>query len=286
MDYPLLSFTLLVFLAASYAGHHEYQSLVKRWPDASLTNFHLKPGCVRFVLLLLVILMGPSLYLVLHRTSLWLLPEWLELTLLWWSNGLGAALFGLLFGLAWGAFKRESLPNARALVLTVLLCQLALIFMTAWMQRFIAAQLSDAKWSGKMLLQTSGSSCAPASAANVAALLGLRYSEREMARFMGTRAAGTSPAFIIRGLKQAGIEGEKFSDPLVNLDALPLPAILIVDHAAAGPESHAVAAIQYHAEKKALEIWNPLTGSELMTQAELKRIWPGHGIACRKFSHF
>jgi predicted double-glycine peptidase len=219
-----------------------------------------------------------------HRTSLWLLPEWLEFTLLWWSNGLGAALFGLLLGLAWGAFKREALPNARALVLTVILCQTALLFMTAWMQRLVAAQLSDAKWSGKMLRQTSGFSCAPASAANVAGLLGLHYSEQEMARFMSTRAAGTSPAFIIRGLRQAGIEGRKFADPAVNLDALPLPAILIVDHPAAGPESHAVAAVKYDAEKKALEIWNPLTGSELMTRTELKRIWSGHGIACQKKS--
>ena len=105
-----------------------------------------------------------------------------------------------------------------------------------------------------------------------------------MARFMGTRAAGTSPAFSIRGLRQAGVEGRKFADPTVNLDALPLPAILIVDHPAAGPESHAVAAVKYDAEKKALEIWNPLTGSELMTRTELKRIWSGHGIACQKKS--
>ncbi len=281
-DYPLLAFTLLLFLAANYAGHREYRRLAKRSADASLTNFHRKPGCVRFVLLLLVILMGPSVYLVSHRASLWLVPEWLELTLLWWSNGLGAALFGLLLGLAWGAFKRETLPNARALVLTVVLCQTALLFMTAWMQRPIAAELSDAKWSGKMLRQTSGSSCAPASAANVAGLLGLSYSEQDMARFMSTRAAGTSPAFIIQGLRKAGITGRKFSDAAVNLESLPLPAILIVDHPAAGPESHAVAAIRYDPVKKVLDIWNPLAGFELMTRAELKRIWSGHGIACQK----
>jgi hypothetical protein len=284
MDYPLLAFTLLLFLVANYVGHREYQRLVKRWPDASLTNFHRQPGWVRFVLLLLVILMGPALYLVMHRPSLWLLPEWLELTLLWWSNGLGAALFGLLLGLAWGAWKRENLPNARALVLTVLLCQAALLFMTGWMQRFVAAQLSNAKWSGKMLLQTSGSSCAPASGANVAGRLGLHYSEQEMARFMGTRAAGTSPAFIMRGLRKAGIAARKFNDPAVNLETLPLPAILIVDHPAAGPESHAVAALEYDADRKSLVIWNPLTGFELMTRAELKRIWSGHGIACQKTS--
>jgi hypothetical protein len=284
MDYPLLAFTLLLFLTSGYVGHREYQRLVKRWPDASLTNFHLKPGWVRFVLLFLVILMGPSLYLVMHRPSLWLLPDWLELSLLWWSNGMGAALFGILLGLAWGAFKREALPNARALVLTVNLCQAGLLLMTAWLQRVVVADLSDTKWTGKMLLQTSGSSCAPASAANVAGLLGLHYSERDMGRFMSTRAAGTSPAFIIRGLRQAGITGRKFADAAVNLEALPLPAILIVDHPAAGPESHAVVAVKYDAEKKTLEIWNPLTGSEIMTRTELKRIWSGHGIACQKTS--
>jgi hypothetical protein len=284
MDYPLLAYTLLLFLGMGYIGHREYQRLVKRWPDASLTNFHRKPGWVRFVLLLLVILMAPSLYLVMNRTSLWSLPDWFELTLLWWSNGLGAALFGLLLGLAWGAWKREALPNARALVLTAILCQAGLLYMTAWMQRLIAPQLSDTKWSGKMLLQTSGSSCAPASAANVAGLLGLNYSEQDMARFMSTRAAGTSPAFIIRGLREAGITGRKFADPFVHLDTLPLPAILIVDHPGVGPESHAVAALRYDTEKKALEIWNPLTGPESKTREELKRIWSGHGIACQKTS--
>ena len=279
---PLLAFTLLLYLAASYVGHREYQRLVRRWPDASLTNFHRKPGWVRYVLLLLVILMGPSIYLVMHRASLWLLPEWLEVTLAWWSNGLGAALFGILSGLAWSAFKRENLPNARALVLTVNLCQVALLFMTAWMQRPIADQLSDAKWSGKMLLQTSGSSCAPASAANIAGVLGMSYSERDMARFMGTRAAGTSPAFVVRGLRLAGITGRKFAHSAVDLSLLPLPSILIVDHAVVGPESHAVAAIKYHPETKTMEIWNPLTGMELMTHAQLKRIWRGHGIACEK----
>jgi len=282
MDYPLLSFTLLLFLAAAYVGLREYQRLVKRAPDTSLNNFHRQPGAVRFVLLFLVILMVPSIFLVMHRPSLWLLPEWLELTLLWWSNGFGAALFGLMFGLAWGSFKREALPNARALVMTLILCQSALLFMTAWMQRLVANQLSDVKWSGKMMLQSSGSSCAPASAANVAGLLGLHYSEQEMARFMSTRVAGTSPAFIIRGLQRAGIEGRKLADPDVNFSTLPLPAILIVDHPGAGPESHAVAAIRFDAEKKALEIWNPLVGLQMMTREELKRIWPGHGIACQK----
>ena len=164
MDYPLLCFTFLLFLAAGYVGHREYRRLAARWPDASLTNFHVKPGWVRFVLLILVILLGPSLYLVIHRPSLWLLPAWLELSLLWWSNGLAAALFGLLLGLAWGAMNRETLPNARALVLTAILCQAALLVMTAWMQRIVADQLGDSKWSGQMLLQTSGFSCAPASA--------------------------------------------------------------------------------------------------------------------------
>ena len=103
-----------------------------------------------------------------------------------------------------------------------------------------------------------------------------------MARFMGTRAAGTSPAFIIRGLRQAGIEGRKFSDATVNLDALPFPAILIVDHPGAGPESHAVAVVKYDPQKKAVEIWNPLSGSTMMTQPQLRSIWSGHGIACRK----
>ena len=120
MDYPLLLFTFLLFLIAVYVGHREYRRLVDRWPDASLTNFHLKPGWVRFVLLFLIILMGPSLYLV------------------------------------------------------------------------------------------------------------------------------------------------------------------IVDHPAAGKESHAVVAVKYDAEKKTLEIWNPLSGSEFMTRTELKRIWSGHGIACQK----
>lgn len=282
MDLPLLLFTLVAFAVAGKIGQREYQGLRRRCPESSLADFHRKPGSLRFVLLLLLGLMVPSLYFAVHRASLWRMPVGLELTVLWWSNGLGAVLFGLLFGLSWAAFRQETLQNNRALVMTTVLCQAALLFNTAWLQRPIANALSDNKWSGTMLLQTSGSSCAAASGANAAGLLGFRFSEREMAAFMGTRASGTSPAFIIRGLRKAGIEGRKFSASEGEFARLPLPAILIVDHPGAGPESHAVLAIRFHPDKEVLEIWNPLTGSQMLTQARLRQIWRGHGIACRK----
>jgi hypothetical protein len=237
---------------------------------------------MRFVVLTAATLLAVMLYLVLHRPSLWRLPDWLDRSLLLWANGSGSVLFGLLFGLAWGAYKHELAPNLRALVLTAGLCEAALIANSAITQRFSGNLASDVKFHGQVLLQTSGSTCAPASGANVAGLLGFQYSERDMCRLMQTRISGTSPAAILRGMRAAGLDGMRFEVQPVRLDTIPLPAILLVDHPRAGPESHAVTAVRFHQKELLLEIWDPLVGRQMMTQADLEKIWRGRGLAFKK----
>src|SRR5581483_9387743 len=130
MDYPLLIFTLIVFVAGWMGGGWEYGRLTRNWPEAGINDFHRKPGKVRFVVLVLVALAGITLYCAFNRACLWGMPDWLDISLLYWANGFGAALFGLLFGLALGAFRREKLPNGRALIMTALLCGAGLMVNT------------------------------------------------------------------------------------------------------------------------------------------------------------
>ncbi len=279
MDYELIAFTLVVFGAGFFVGSREYRRLARQTPGMKLEEFHRQPGWVRFCLLLLVLLLCPAVYFVMNRPSLWAIPEWLDLSLLRWANGAGAALFGVLAGLGRGAWQRERSPNTRALVLTTVLCGLALVANTAVNQRFVAGQVSDLKYSGEPLLQTSSYTCAAASGANVAGLFGFHYSERDMARFMATRTAGTSPAGIICGLRKAGLLGRKFTGDPMKPEAIPLPAILLVYHPIAGRESHALAALKYLPDQKLLETWDPLSGQRLLNREGLAKIWDNHGIA-------
>ncbi len=282
MDYELLIFTLAVFGVGLFVGSREYLRQARLTPDMKLEKFHRQPGWVRFFLLLLTLLLCPAVYFVMNRPGLWAIPEWLDLSLLWWVNGAAAALFGILAGLGRGAWQRERKPNTRALVLAAELCGLALLANTAVNQRFVANQVSDLKYSGEPLLQTSSYSCAAASGANVAGLFGFRYSERDMARFMATRTAGTSPAGIICGLKRAGLLGRKFTGDPMKPEAIPLPAILLVYHPVTGRESHALAALKYLPDQKLLETWDPLSGRRLLSCEALAKIWDNHGIAVTK----
>lgn len=282
MDIPLLLVTLAVFGAAIMAGQREYRRLVRRWPEVTLAGFHKTPGWIRFVLLGLTVISAVGLYFVLNRDRLMMMPDWLDLALPCLTHGFGAALFGLLAGLAGAAYRREKRPDTRALLLTASLCQAALLVSQAWILRYVADELSDTEYSGDMLPQTSSSSCAAATGANVAGLLGLDFSERDMARLMGTRACGTSTPSIIRGLRRAGLEARFLEQDPGRPDLLPLPAILLVNHPRAGRESHAVAAVKYWPDQGTLEIWDPLEGRVLVAKKDLSEFWAGHGVTVKR----
>lgn len=122
-----------------------------------------------------------------------------------------------------------------------------------------------------LILQSTGSTCVPASAANVARLFGIDKTEREMVQVLGTTESGTTVAQLVCGMRQLGFECT-LNNSGVTADLHP-PAILFVE---LGSLPHAVAYVGQRDGKS--EIWDPVRGKRLMTEAQLQHMWI-HGSA-------
>jgi hypothetical protein len=214
-------------------------------------------------------------------SQLWHLPLWLEYWLVAIAWGAILSMFAFLFSLiAALAFRighrdRFKLPVAGLLLVTAV--ELAQFQYT----RPVAPLLRSIITSDGVVLQSHEASCAAASAANIARRLGVEVDEREMARRLGTTTlGGTSSAQVVHGMRGLGFSCERLELDLSGLAGRVPPLMLFVDHPAIGPESHAVAWFGLHQGKH--EIWDPLTGRRFRDPAQLRAIWHGRGVGCRR----
>ena len=144
----------------------------------------------------------------------------------------------------------------------------------------VAPQLGHLHTPDGYVLQTSGCSCAAASMANVAHVLGVPATEKQMAQLDGTTHAGTSAGQILHALRQIGLRGNKRTATVAALRKIPNPCILLVDYPGTGPDSHAIVILP--TTNKTLRIVDPLYGLETRSPDYLALIWRGHLIECRK----
>ena len=82
---------------------------------------------------------------------------------------------------------------------------------------------------------------------------------------------------VIQGFAELGYVCEKTI--VHNAQDLGLPAMLFVDHATAGPESHAVSLMALEADSA--EIWDPMSGRATVSTQALRQIWHRRAITCR-----
>ncbi len=112
-----------------------------------------------------------------------------------------------------------------------------------------------------LLLQTTGSTCAPTACANVARFFGKEIGEKEMAELLGTKEHGTSPAQIIHGMRKLGFACKKRHIRNNDLAQLHAPAILLVNWSNE-VDGHVVV---YNGMKDGkAEIWDPVSGKNKM----------------------
>jgi ABC-type bacteriocin/lantibiotic exporter with double-glycine peptidase domain len=100
--------------------------------------------------------------------------------------------------------------------------------------------------------------------------------EPEATKLLGTTMHGTSVGQIVMGMESVGFTCRKVVIASDRLADIKPPAVLMVDHPALGPESHAVALVRV--EENAFEVWDPLIGSEIMTADKLGSIWRGRAV--------
>ena len=145
--------------------------------------------------------------------------------------------------------------------------------------RPVAPLLKHKQTSYGVILQSSGVSCAAASAANIARRHGRPATEKQMAAALGTTTlAGTSASQVIYGMRAVGFACRRVKVAGADPSRLKLPAMLFVDHPLVGPEGHAVALMAL--DQGQAEVWDPLWGRRLFSPAQLRHSWHGMAIEC------
>lgn len=143
------------------------------------------------------------------------------------------------------------------------------------LQRPIADTLQEYHHDG-IIMQTSGSSCAAASLANVLNYLGSHVTEKEAAADLKTSRIGTVSVRILVVARRRGFRAERFRLDASEWGRTPVPSVIFIDHPAAGREGHAVALMRRG--NGIFEIWDPLAGRLFYSKEGLQRVWHGRGI--------
>ena len=278
----LLAVTIVMFCAGAVAGSLEYRRLLGGNPGLRHDNIH------RYSLLLWLVLGSGSVLVVfliccfLVEEIQWILPVWLEVRVSAVTYGLSAFVSSFLFGMLIAGMIRHDKGGARRLFILGLVVILALSVFQWKNEQLIAGRLDDTPWQGEIIMQTTGSSCAAASAANIAGLLGVSISENRAAELIGTTASGSLPGQVVVGMRKSGFRASKFTLSPSQVDQIPVPAMLFVGHPVTGPESHAVALVSADTKRGSFTIWDPLEGVKTMDARSVSEIWDGHGVGIEK----
>ena len=224
-----------------------------------------------FLLPLLLAVSYANVYVGVHPDMQWDMPVWLQLhwaALSWGTiSGLLAYVFGFCSSaaLAMANRGRTVAPVFGAAVLISIQCY------AAWVSRPNLPPLADTRLSPDgVILQTSAYTCVPAAAANIAAILGIHTTEKELVALFHTTRDGTFPAQAIGGMKEIGIIGKKV-DATNGIETVHTPAMLFISG-----DTHAVVYAKRVGD--VLEIWNPNSGKALVPASRLGMIWHGHAL--------
>lgn len=176
----------------------------------------------RWVLAPLVLLSFPCLAYVLYYARLWDEPVWLYHLRSWPASELLASLGGLLVGWChrmWAGNLRISLGFVSILFVLWLTVPYLKQLATP-----LPAETLHERWRDGVCLQSTTSTCGPASAATLLKSLGMEVSEKELAGQAFTTRSGTENWYLNRALQRHGIETSYLllAPPLATL---PYPAI-------------------------------------------------------------
>ncbi|HUW59547.1 MAG TPA: cysteine peptidase family C39 domain-containing protein [Candidatus Bathyarchaeia archaeon] len=206
----------------------------------------------------------------------WLMPAWLEYVCVPAGWLLTVSTVGFMFGaVGLMAWKQRD----RALWLMPVAC-IGVLVLGEWAIQnspwFKEPELQKAKVDQNgVIRQSHASTCAAAACANVAKVLGVEKTEREMVDLLGTTDDGTTPSQIVYGMRRLGFESRKRRIVDSDHTKLRAPAVLLVMYGTQ-PLGHAVAYIGQKDGKA--EIWNPVSGKQWMTREQLAETWFGHAI--------
>lgn len=223
--------------------------------------------------LMLLMLAGEACLLV--RPGLgWYLPLLVEYLYVAVVEGVILAVFAFTFGLTITMARDAKRADWRNLLALATIVTLGVAIGISAMLRPIYRELRAEERDG-VVLQTSGNSCAPASAANLLRALGEWHTERELAELFGTTDLGTSGAQVIYGLRRLGLDCRR-NEPSMQAP-LEYPAMLLVDGDFVG---HAVTLLG-PGDGGRWRVADPLTGMRLVDERVIRTEWHARSVTCR-----
>jgi len=275
-----ISYNILIVLLFIFFGFLEARRLFSKYPGLNLNTILKKAPYLYAIIPIIFPLAAANLILQNRQYFLWNMPLWLQYSYsaIIWGGIL--AIFSFIFSLASAiAFRTKHHEKWKVVISGVLL--IAAVQYVQWMYtRPLAPQLGESISSDGIFLQSSGSSCVAASAANILQTFGIKKTEKEMAELFGTNLIrGTSVAQIVYGLRKISFSGKKKFIKDSDLTKLKAPAIIFLNDEDGGIP-HAVAYMG-SIDKKA-EIWDPAGGKAFWTEDKIKKHWHGRAIEIRK----
>lgn len=204
----------------------------------------------------------------------WALPVWLEyhLTVLLWAMKVAFAAFPL------SAIGTVSvLEKHRFRYPLLLFCGVVVVSIDTLIRVSVQPYLGEIthRVSDGVILQSTPSTCAAASAANIARHFGIDVDEAHMVKLLGTTWAGTSPAQLVYGFEALGLTAIKAYSQSRDIREIRPPAILFVP-VGEEPDAHAVAYMGTRPGGYA--IWDPSSGAQLKSMEQIQARWGGRAI--------
>jgi hypothetical protein len=245
-----------------------------RWKERRFHTFEALVGSARhlyWAMPLLGFLPVFNVYAGTRPSIQWEMPAWLQYHWAGLSWGVICGVLAYVFGFCSVAAAttghRWKWPAVYfgAVVLTFIQVY------ALWSERPNLPPIGGAVVSGDgVILQTTPFTCVPAAGANIAAILGVRTSEKELVELCHTTRYGTFPAQVLYGLEKLGITGRKAPED-GGIEAVKPPAMLFISE-----DTHAVV---YNGMKNGrIEIWNPSLGKVLVPEWRLGQLWDGHAL--------
>ena len=192
---------------------------------------------------------------------------------------LGCFSLGLLVLLEWeGRRDRQRLREMLIAVFTIMLAISIIIHYSLP----VNALVGNPKIADGIVLQTTRYTCAPASIATLANLMGIQppLTEKDVVAMTNTNKFGTSVLAEIRTMEKLGMSpqykrGLNITD-LINNNKL---AILHVNEPIRGKKmNHAIALLGINPNEQTVTVGNPIYGIQIKTFEEMEDYWTGDAV--------
>ena len=210
----------------------------------------------------------PGILLVIYYTGVLGEAEWFYRFRSWPATELTAAGAGLLAGIVESGRMRTSWLKRYTSAAFIPFLVLLVVTIPYLKQIFLRPDWNafQDNWTHGVCLQSSESSCGPASATTLLKLAGITATEKEVAQASFTTRRGTENWYLIRTMRRLGLKVDyRIQTPDVN--ALPYPAIVGVRlNGSIGP-GHFIAVLGKSGDKYILG--DPMRGREEVGTTEL-----------------